>query len=93
VLQPLYTAAVSSIVELDPRNAIKKGEAPRTALAATALQSSQTQGWFSSQLLYRAVTPAEITQRASGRFNCVHDYHGVCGHDCTTHVKYLRNLR
>lgn len=47
----------------------------------------------SSQLLYRAVTTAEITQRASDRLNCVHDYHGVCGHDCTTHVKGLRNLR
>ena len=87
MLQPLCTAVVSSIVELDPRNAVKKGEAPHTALAATALQSSQTQGWFSSQLLYRAVTTAEITQRASGRLNCVQDYHGVCGHECTTYAK------
>jgi ABC-type sugar transport system substrate-binding protein len=93
VLQPLYTAVVSSIVEPDAKNAIKKGEAPRPTLAATALQSSQTQGWFSSQLLYRAVTTAEIMQRESGRLNCVHDYHGVCGHDCTTQVKVLRNLR
>jgi len=92
VLQPLYTV-VSRIVELDPRNAVKKGEAPRTALAATALQSSQTQGWFSSQLFYMAVTTAAITQRSSGRLNCVHDYHGVCGHDCITHVKGLRNVR
>jgi len=46
VPQPSYirTAVISSIVELNPRNAVKKGEAPRTALAATALQSSQTQG-------------------------------------------------
>jgi len=71
VPQPSYTrtAVISSIVELNPRNAVKKGEAPRTALAATALQSSQTQGWFSSQLLYRAVITTEITQRASGRLN------------------------
>lgn len=38
MLQPLYTAVVSSVVELDSRNAVKKGEAPRKALAATALQ-------------------------------------------------------
>jgi isoleucyl-tRNA synthetase len=64
VLQPLYTTVVSSIVELGPRNAVEKGEASGTALAATALQSSQTQGWFYSQLICRAVTNAEITQRA-----------------------------
>lgn len=87
MLQPLYTAVVSSIVEPDPRNVVKKGEASRTALATKALQSSQTQGWFSSQPVYRAVTTAEIKQRESGMLHCVHDYQGVFGHDCATHVK------